>query len=81
MLRGGERRVVDVASELGIRPDMIRKWRKLMEQDGDGAFPGAGRVRESDEELSRLRREVRRLREEREILKKAMAILSDNRPR
>ena len=77
MLQGGKRDVVEVARELGIRPDMLRKWRKLFEEDGAGAFPGSGGTRVGDEELMQLRREVRRLREEREILRKAVAILSD----
>ncbi len=79
MLEGGKRSVVEVAEGLGIRPDMLRKWRKLAEEDGGPAFPGAGGIRAGDEELVRLRREVRRLREEREILKKAVAIFSDGR--
>lgn len=77
MLQGGKREVIEVARELGIRSDMLRKWRKLFEEDGVGAFPGSGVTRIGDEEVVRLRREVRRLREEREILKKAVAILSD----
>lgn len=80
MLEGGKRSVVEISQDLGIRPDMLRKWRKLAEEDGVSAFPGAGGIRAGDEELVRLRREVRRLREEREILKKAVAIFSDSRP-
>ena len=77
MLEGGKRSVVEVSQELRIRPDMLRKWRKFAEEDGVTAFPGKGGIRAGDEELVRLRREVRRLREEREILKKAVAIFSD----
>ena len=77
MLEGGKRSVIEVSEELGIRPDMLRKWRKFAEEDGVSAFPGAGGIRAGDEELVRLRREVRRLREEREIFKKAVAIFSD----
>jgi transposase-like protein len=31
------------ARDLGLRPDMIRRWRKRMEADGKRAFPGHGR--------------------------------------
>lgn len=80
-LEGGRRDVVEVARELGLRPDMLRKWRQAVAEEGQGAFPGSGGIRAGDEELVRLRREVRRLREEREILKKAVAILSDGQHR
>ena len=71
------REVVDVAHELGIRPDMVRKWRKKFEADGHEAFPGSGRQKPEDEEMRRLRRENRRLQMQLEILKKAVAIVSD----
>jgi transposase len=62
------------ARDLGLRPDMIRRWRKRMEADGKRAFPGHGNPR--DEELVKLRREVQRLKEENIVLKKAAGILS-----
>jgi transposase len=71
------RDVSDVAHELGIRPDMLRKWKKKFEDDGDEAFPGSGRQKPEDEEKRRLRRENRRLQMQVEILKKAVAIVSD----
>ncbi len=66
-----------VARDLDIRPEMLRRWKKQFEADGARAFPGEGRSR--DEELVRLRRELRRVTEEREILKKAVAIFSEPR--
>jgi transposase len=62
------------ARELGVRPDMIRRWRKRLAEDGKRAFPGHGVAR--DEELAALRREVKRLKEENIVLKKAAGILS-----
>ena len=73
------RDVVEVAHELGIRPDMLRKWKRKFEDDGDEAFPGSGRQKPEDEEKRRLRRENRRLQMQLEILKKAVAIVSDRR--
>lgn len=81
MLQGGRRDLVEVARELGLRPDMLRKWKKMVEDDGDSAFPGSGNNRAGDDEVVRLRREKRRLQEEVEILKKAVAIFSENRQR
>jgi len=50
------------------------RWKKEAEQNGQRAFPGQGHPQ--DEELARLRREVEVLRQEREILKKAISIFS-----
>ena len=56
---------------------MLRRWKKQFEESGERAFPGEGRAR--DEELARLRRDLRRVTEERDILKKAVAIFSEPR--
>jgi transposase len=50
---------------------MLRKWKRTLVQEGAHAFPGHGRLRPDQEELQRLRQENKRLRMEREILKKA----------
>lgn len=73
------RDLFQVCEDLEIRPDMLRKWVKKFENDGMHAFPGSGRMKPEDEEMRRLRREVERLRMERDILKKAVAICSDRR--
>lgn len=65
-----------VARQLGIHPNLIYKWRDQLLEDGEEAFPGAGNLRPSDEEVRRLRRENARLREERDILKKALGFFS-----
>lgn len=71
------RDLIDTAHDLDIRPDMLRKWKKKFESDGQQAFPGSGHLKPEEEELRRLRRENERLRMERDILKKAVAICSD----
>jgi transposase len=72
--------VPDVARELGIRAEMLRQWiRQAAGQPGRPArdvFPGNGKLSSQDEELRRLRREVARLTEERDILKKAAAFFA-----
>ena len=73
------RDLFEVAKELEIRPDILRKWKKKFESNGQSAFPGSGRLKPEDEELRSLRRENERLRMERDILKKAVAICSDRR--
>jgi transposase len=64
----------EVAEELGISPENLRRWLRENEESKDGklkAFPGHGIPR--DEELAMLRKEVADLRETNEILKKATA--------
>lgn len=66
----------DVAFSLGIHPANLSRWRKEYFLDQEGSFPGRGNMKESEQELHRLRREVVQLREEREILKKALVFFS-----
>lgn len=62
----------EIAMELGLRRNQLYKWKNQMESKGERAFGGRGRPRkESQSELSRLKQENDRLREENEILKKA----------
>ncbi len=77
LITEGRGSVAQVARDLDVRPDMLRRWRKKVRQEGGGAFPGAGTMQPRDAELQRLRRDLRRVREERDILKKAVAIFSD----
>ncbi len=60
-----------VARELGLRRNHLYKWQTELETHGEAAFPGKGGRPQSADELTRLRRENTRLREERDILKKA----------
>jgi transposase len=71
--------VTQVAMDLGIHENTIYKWIRLYKADPAGAFPGKGRLKPQDEEMRRLQRENEILREEREILKKALAIFSKHR--
>jgi transposase len=67
-----------VARELGIHLSMLRRWKQELHHNGQQAFPGKGNPH--DEELARLRRELKRVEEENAILKKAVGIFS-SRPR
>lgn len=63
----------DVARQLGVRRNQLYKWKEQLEKRGAKAFPGAGRHRGKADELTRLRRELEKVKEERDILKKAAA--------
>lgn len=72
LLEAGDKPAAEVAMELGIRRNKLYKWQQQLRKAGDTAFPGSGRKKAVEEsELVRLRRENERLREERDILKKA----------
>jgi transposase len=66
----------EVARELGIHSTMIYRWKKRLATapESEVAFPGRGNPK--DPELARLQRENARLKEEVEILKKAVGIFS-----
>ena len=76
----GSQSLSAVSRELGIRPDMLRQWKRQREkragQDRTDIFPGNGKLTSQDEEIRHLRRENARLREERDILGKATAFFA-----
>ncbi len=71
------RSISEVARELGIGENLLSRWKKKYEEGKVEPFPGKGRLSPEDEELRQLRRENKRLRMERDILKKAVAIFSE----
>ncbi|UXP30693.1 transposase [Reichenbachiella agarivorans] len=70
----------EVAEELGIKPDLVRRWRREHEQYQEGSFSGQGNTNMTDEqkEIARLRKALLDAQEERDILKKAVSIFSKN---
>jgi transposase len=67
-----ERPMAEVARDLGIHPNNLYKWRQQLAVDGEEAYSGHGQVKKSDEEVRHLRRELARVRQERDVLKKAL---------
>lgn len=78
LLTGSDQSVTEVAEDLEIHPNTLYKWIRQYSENPEEAFPGKGKQASDDAELSRLKRENRRLRMERDILKKAMAIFSND---
>jgi transposase len=72
----GTKTVAMVAKELGIDPHQLYRWRRQIEKNGVTAFPGNGNISSHDEEVHRLRRELKRVTEERDFLKKATAFFA-----
>ena len=78
LLTVSDQSVAGVANDLEIHPNTLYKWIRQYGENPEEAFPGKGRQTSEAEELSRLRRDNQRLRMERDILKKAMAIFSND---
>jgi transposase len=72
----GDRPINAIARDLGIHPNLLYKWREQFTLDHEDAFPGKGKLKPEDEEFRRLRRELEVVTEERDILKKALAVFS-----
>jgi transposase len=68
--------VRQIERDLGIGKGCLYRWRDEFEAEGQQAFPGQGRLTPEQEELRRLKRENEILRQQRDILKKAVAIFS-----
>lgn len=74
LLQLGEKPASEIARELGVRRNLLYKWKDQLENKGDAAFSGSGRPKNDElSELARLRKELKEVTEERDILKKAAA--------
>ena len=68
--------VAQIERDLDITTGLLNKWRAQHLQNGRQAFPGKGHQTEQEAELRRLKRENDILRQERDILKKALQVFS-----
>jgi transposase len=73
LLESGSRPASEIARELGIPRNRLYKWQADLKVRGVAAFPGSGARKARMTELARLKRELARVTEERDILKKAAA--------
>ena len=72
MVTEGGHKATDVARSLGIHQNQLYNWKRKFSVQGDKAFPGKGHLTE----LAALRRQLREVEMERDILKKAVGIFS-----
>lgn len=71
LLDRGDKPAAELARELNVRRNQLYKWKEQLAGRGEGAFPGHGRRSGREDEVARLKRELMRVTEERDILKKA----------
>jgi transposase len=62
---------MQAARDLGVHQTVLRNWVKAFADDPQHSFPGDGQMKPEQLEIARLRREVTKLKAERDILKKA----------
>jgi transposase len=72
-----EKSVAQVARDLGIHRNVLYRWRKELIEGAQEAFPGQGKFKASDEEMRRLKRDLEIVRQERDILKKALVFFAE----
>lgn len=65
--------VAQASRDLGVHQTQLRQWVKDFADDPQQAFPGHGQMKLEQAEIVRLKREVTKLKAERDILKKAAA--------
>lgn len=65
--------VPQAARDLDVHENVLRKWVRELTTDPQQAFPGQGVMKPEQAEIERLRKEVAKLKMERDILKKAAA--------
>jgi transposase len=68
--------VSQVSKDLGIEASLLYKWLRHYKSDPEHSFPGKGHQKPEDEELRKLKRELADVKEERDILKKAISIFT-----
>ena len=82
LLDRGEKPAAQLALELGVARNQIYKWQAQLQRKGeDKAFRGSGAKRLSERsEVEQLKRELKKVTEERDILKKAAAYFAKELP-
>lgn len=72
-----DKTAMEVARDLGIRTELLYRWKREYWNDKNHSFPGTGHLQDPEEErIRKLERELRSVTEERNILKKVVAIFS-----
>ena len=70
------RAAAEVERNLGTGSNMVSRWVKEFQKDAEYSFPGQGKIKEPEQQMHDLKKELGRVKRERDILKKAVAIFS-----
>ena len=72
------RKISEVERNLDISRGTLARWVREKKADPEDSFPGKGRLKAKDEEIRRLRLELKRTQDERDIIKKALAYFAED---
>ncbi|NSW76886.1 MAG: transposase [Candidatus Atribacteria bacterium] len=76
LVQEGKQTVAQIARDFGIRANLIHKWKRASREEPQDPFPGKGNLRKEEAYVRQLEKDLKRITEERDILKKALAIFS-----
>ncbi len=70
--------IAEASRNLGIEYSVLRRWKNQLSDDPQNAFPGKGNRNPGDQAFQDIQRELERVKEERDILKKALAYFAED---
>jgi transposase len=76
LVETSDRSIAQIERDLGLSSGLIHHWKRQLANGGKEAFPGKGHLKPQDELIRQLRRENEILRQERDILKKAISVFA-----
>lgn len=76
LTKSSDKSIAQIERDLGLSSGQIHHWKRQLQRDGEEAFPGKGHLKVQDERIRQLQRENEVLRQERDILKKAITIFA-----
>ena len=66
LIQESDRKISDIARDLGLRPELLYRWKSELAADPANAFPGKGKLKPEQEQLRRLEQELARVKQERD---------------
>lgn len=76
LIQDGKRPVQEIAQDLGVRRATLYRWQRELAADAKNAFRGKGKRKPEQEQLRQLQQELKRVTQERDVLKKALAFFA-----
>lgn len=70
--------VTEVSNSLGIARSLLQYWKRQLDGEAGDPFPGKGKASPENEDLRALKKQLKDVTEERDILKKALAYFADD---
>jgi transposase len=76
LAQSSDKSIAEIERDLGLGSGQIHHWKRQLANEGEDAFPGKGHLKPQDELIRQLQRENEILRQERDILKKAISVFA-----